>query len=273
MEAKYNPKVYWEQRLSGRLDIASVGQQGLGHVYNDWLYRARLRAMRRALKKLRIGILGKSLMDVGIGSGAWIRFWEECGVSRIVGMDITSASVGALRNKYPQFEFLEGDISVELPVIQERFDIVTVLDVLFHITDNAAFSHAIRNISTLVKQGGWVIISDSFCSKSWGPFYHEYHRTYAHYMKEFRLTGMEPVHFEPIFFTMTTPICNLDFWYTRFFAHFTKGVLWLVGKLSASRKMEGMNHLIGFSLYLLDALLCQAAGTGTSLKLLFIRKG
>lgn len=93
------------------------------------------------------------------------------------------------------------DIGGELPIISERFDIVTAFDVLFHIhiTDDTAFSRAILNISKMVKYGGLVIISDSFCSKPWGPFYHEYHRTYEHYVRELRLAGMEPIHLEPIF--------------------------------------------------------------------------
>ena len=38
MDVKYDPKEYWEHRLSKKLDLTTVGHSGLGYVYNHWLY-------------------------------------------------------------------------------------------------------------------------------------------------------------------------------------------------------------------------------------------
>jgi ubiquinone/menaquinone biosynthesis C-methylase UbiE len=272
MGEKYNPKEYWEHRLSNRLDITTVGQLGLG-IYNYWLYKARFRAMRRALRKLEIDVSGKSLIDVGVGSGAWIPFWEKGGVSKIVGLDITSASVLALRKRYPQFDFIQSDISGKLFILQEEsFDIVTAFDILFHIIDDKNFHETISNITKLVKRDGWVFISDSFGTRSYGPFYHEYHRTYDHYMNELNQVGLKPVHFEPIFFTMTTPLCASDIRFGQLLSKFIRITLKMVTIIASNQKFARVNHLVGFFLYFLDGILYRVLKEGPGLKILFAYK-
>ncbi len=273
MERRYNPKVYWEERFSRGLDLTAVGQSGLGYIYNSWLYRARFHAMHTALKRLHFDVSQKSLIDVGVGSGAWIPFWQKHNVSKIVGLDITSASVCGLGKRYPQFGFFEEDICSSSQITQRGdFDIVTVFDLLFHVTDDTDFSNAILNLSKLVKFGGWVIISDSFGNKPWGPFYHEYHRTYDVYLREFNSVVLKPVHIEPIFYTMTTNICNSDLRHRRFVNQFTKTMLNIVSRLSIQPQTEWMNHLIGCSMYLIDRTFYRIEKTGFSLKLLFAQK-
>ena len=273
MEEKYDPEAYWERRLSKKLDLTTVGQMGLGYVYNSWLYRARFHAMYRALRKLNLNISSKSLIDIGVGSGAWIPFWQKHNISKIVGLDIASASVCALGNRYPQYSFLKADICSTSKIPSgETFDIVTAFDVLFHITNDSDFSNGILNLSKLVKRGGWAIISDSFGNKPWGPFYHEYHRSYDHYLEKFYSAGLKTVHIEPIFYTMTTNICNSNPGYQRFISQFTKAMLNIVSRLSYHPQTEWMNHLIGCSMYLIDRTLYQIEKTGFSLKLLFAQK-
>ena len=273
MKQGYHPAQYWEQRLSKRLDLSTVGHMGLGPIYNKWLYKARFRALGRAIKALDLKCNGKSLLDVGVGSGGWIPFWEELGVSTLVGLDITSASVVALKKQYPQYRFIQRDIGETSSIaLTERYEFVTAFDVLFHITDDTAFSNAISNISGLVKPGGWVIVSDSFCQKPWGPIYHEYHRTWDHYVQQLHKGDLEPVHFEPIFFTMTTTICDYDVPYGRHLSRFTARVLSLVSRLASRQGTEWTNHLIASSLYLADGVFCRLGRPGPSLKILFARK-
>jgi ubiquinone/menaquinone biosynthesis C-methylase UbiE len=273
MEEKYKPEAYWEKRFAEKVDLTTVGQMGLGYIYNSWLYKARFRAVRRALRKLRIRISGKTLIDVGAGSGAWIPFWERCGVSRIVGLDITSASVSALQKKYPQFKFFQGDICSALPFHQEeKFDIVTVFDVLFHIVDDEDFHNAVSNLSRLVKEGGLVLISDGFGKNSYGPIYHEYHRTFQQYMNELNRIRLQPIHFEPIFFVMTTPICASDSKSGQFLSKSIGIMLRIIALAASHQQFAKMNHWAGFTLYLLDTILYRMMESGPSLKVLFARK-
>jgi SAM-dependent methyltransferase len=272
VEGRYDAKAYWEQRISKRLDITSVGQLGLGY-YNHWLYEARFRAMHRAIEKLRVDLSGKSLVAVGVGSGAWIPFWEKCGVSKIVGFDITSASVLALRKKYPQFEFFEGDIGSELfDFRKEAFDVVTAFSLLFHITDDKSFHNAVFNLSKLAKRDAWVLITDSFGSDPYGPFHHEYHRTFQHYLNELKYAGLQPIHFEPIFFAMTTALCASDIKLGKCLSKFIEVTLRIVALIASNRYLGKTNHLVGYFLYVLDGVLYRIMRTGSSLKILFTSK-
>jgi SAM-dependent methyltransferase len=269
MNSKYEPRTYWEHRLTPALDITTVGHSGLGYVYNAWLYKARFRAMQRALDKLNLHISNKSVVELGVGSGAWIPFWSKFGPSQIVGIDITQTSVRALTKRYPQCRFLQEDIcSPSFRSQEDEFDIVTAFDVLFHITDDTSFSYAISNISKLVKSNGWVVVSDSFCPNPSGPYYHEYHRSYDHYLMELQSANLRPAYLEPIFFMMTTRLCGQS----RPLGALTTQTLRLVGRLSSRQRTEWINYLIGGSLYLLDGLLYRLVKTGSSLKLLFAQK-
>jgi SAM-dependent methyltransferase len=273
MDVKYDPKEYWEHRFSKNLDLTTVGHSGLGFVYNHWLYRARFHVMHRALRKLKLDVSGKSLLDIGVGSGAWIRFWQQLSVSKIVGLDITATSIKALINEYPEFDFIQGNICESFPFNKsENFDIATAFDILFHITDDKEFSRAIANISKCVRKDGWIFISDSFCDSSQGPFYHEYHRTYEDYYNTLDIFGLNIVHIEPIFITMTTTLCDPNLGYIRLLESFTRPMLNLVSKLSSRQSTEWINHMIGCTLYVLDTALSRTAKTGPSLKILFAQK-
>lgn len=273
MDVRYDPKEYWEHRFSKNLDLTTVGHSGLGYVYNYWLYKARFSAMNRALRKLNLDVSGRSLLDTGVGSGAWIPFWQKCSVSKIMGIDITSTSVNTLKNKYPQFKFIQENICRELSFNKDdKFDIVTVFDVLFHITNDIDFNKAIKNISKRIKNKGWILICDSFCNTSWGSSYHEHHRSFDDYAKILNMSGLDIIHIEPIFITMTTTICDSNFCYKFLLDRLTQVTLGLVAKLSARKETEWLNHLIGCSLYLLDVTLCQIISTGPSLKILFAQK-
>lgn len=272
MESKssnsYDPKSYWEKRLSKRLDLTSVGHAGLGSVYNSWLYKARFRMLRRTLHTLRISATDTSVVELGVGSGAWVPFWQSYKPASLTGVDITSASVETLAARYPQYEFVQGDLGIPLLLAQQQFDIVTAFDVLFHIVDDTSFSQAINNIGMLAKPNGWIIIGDSFCSQPWGPYYHEYHRSYSHYARELQLAGLSPVYTQPVFFTMTTTLC----YNSSYLDKFTRLLLVSISKLAKRRFLEKFNHLPGLSLYLLDSLLARICKDGPSLKFLIARK-
>lgn len=274
MSQQYIPAKYWEQRFSKKLDLSTVGHLGLGPAYNKWLYKARFRALSRGIRKLDLRCRGESLLDLGVGSGGWIPFWQNLGLAKLVGLDITSASVATLQEQYPQYKFIQGDICDAVAIgLTEKFEFITAFDVLFHITDDSAFSKSISTISQLVKPNGWVIISDSFCEKPWGPIYHEYHRTWNHYLQELRKADLDPVHCVPIYFTMTTTICACEVPCGNLLSQFTGIVLKVVARLARRWQTEWINNLIGSVLYIADGVLCRFSGTGPSLKIVFARKG
>jgi 2-polyprenyl-3-methyl-5-hydroxy-6-metoxy-1,4-benzoquinol methylase len=271
MREPYDPQTYWERRLSGKLDITTVGHAGLGYTYNQWLYRARFRALGRVLKKLSLEMNQAAVTEVGVGSGAYLPFWLARGAHPITGIDITSASVSRLSERYPNLRFLQADICAPEAPPAPPADVVTAFDVLFHITDDAAFEGAITNLGALAKPGGLVFLSDGFCPQSWGPAYHEYHRSYNLYAEALRRHGMEPILLAPIFFTMTTTLCDSTV-AARRLVPVTAAILRFVQRRAASRRTAWVNQIVGGGLCAVDGILGLVSSTGPTLKLMIARK-
>ena len=271
MRETYDPQTYWEERLSKKLDITTIGHAGLGYTYNQWLYRARFRATGRLLNKLRLDMGQTIVTEVGVGSGAYLPFWLSRGVRQITGIDITSASVSQLSRRYPDLRFDQADICAPTPPAVPPADVVTAFDVLFHITDDAAFERAIANLGALTKPGGLVLLSDGFCAQSWGPAFHEYHRSYDLYAEALRRYEMKPILLAPIFFTMTTTLCDSTVG-SRRLAPVTAAILRFVQRRAASKRTAWVNQIIGGGLYAVDGILGSALATGPTLKLMLARK-
>jgi 2-polyprenyl-3-methyl-5-hydroxy-6-metoxy-1,4-benzoquinol methylase len=266
MEQPYDPQSYWEQRLSPRLDISTVGHARLGYEYNYWLYQTRFHALDRMLRRLKVRPNDASVVDVGVGSGAYLPFWQKHGAKDIRGVDITSTSVSTLSRRYPELRFYQANICEDVSQIGAPASIVTAFDILFHVTDDEAFARAGANLAKLVAPGGSLIISDSFCDTALGPFYHEYHRSYDAYAQMLAANGMQVVLVAPIFFTMTTTMCGRDS--ARRLNAFTQACMNRVQRLNARRWTAWLNHVIGASLCLVDSTLASGRATGPSLKLL-----
>ena len=191
--------------------------------------------------------------------------------ANITGVDITAASVTLLSGRYPQLRFEQGNICAAKPPIEGEWDFVTAFDVLFHLTDSTDFANAIANMARLTRPGGIAILSDGFCVNPWGPFYHEYHRTYDNYHAELVRVGLQPFHLEPIFYTMTTTLCEPETAHRRL-ASFTRLTQRLVSRLAARSSTQWTNHIVGGGLYAVDGLLGRTLATGPSLRLLFARR-
>ncbi len=163
----YQPRDYWQNRLRQSLDLEGVGCIGMGQQYNAYLYRAKVRALERGLHRLGIRDLQKkSVLDLGAGTGFWVSFFLDQGVSTCVGVDIADVAIDYLVAKFPtdRTAFFRSDISSpDLPaVVGRQFDIVTAFDVLYHIVDDELLRRAIKNVSCLVTDmQGWFIFTDS----------------------------------------------------------------------------------------------------------------
>jgi SAM-dependent methyltransferase len=265
---KLNLQDYWERRLSGNLGLTTVGHAGLGYAYNAWLYRARHRALKRALKAAGVKMQGAAVAEVGVGSGAYIPFWQAQGVARLTGLDVTQVSVDTLKTRYPQYAFHRCDIGGELPAGARRdHDAATAFDVLFHIVDDTAFARAIGNLAQLVRPGGCVLISDSLADRPWGPTQTEYHRTYQHYLVEMAKHGLQAVHVEPVFYTMTTTFAG-----SERLAKFTGHTTQVVARTAARPVTAWANHLTGAALYAADGALARSGERGPSLNILIAQK-
>ena len=156
----YDPGDHWS-RLHARGDLSSVGQSGLPADLNTWLYRALEHRVRWFARRHDVVSGARSAFDVGAGTGYWVRIWHELGVARVDGCDLVAAAVERLDAQFAARgdRFVTADIgspSAGLPT--ERYDLVSVMNVLLHLTDDDAFGRALANIAGLVGPGGRLIL-------------------------------------------------------------------------------------------------------------------
>ena len=150
----YKPKEYWEKRLESQPNLKGVGCAGFNETYNKYLYSLKASALDKILNKYSITIKGKSILDVGCGTGFFVDYYNKKGAKKITGLDITEVSVSMLKERYPACNFQVADISNPNINLEEKFDIINAFDVLYHITDDSKFETATNNISSLCAGGG-----------------------------------------------------------------------------------------------------------------------
>jgi SAM-dependent methyltransferase len=155
MSAIYNPKQYWENRLTEHFDLQGVGRIGFGKSYNTWLYRRKRRCIASCFAA--INLEGKTVFDVGCGTGFFIEWFLQQGAI-VSGIDITELSIRKLRTRY-RCNLFRQDISAEGYVPPRLFDIVNMWDVIYHIVEPDAFGRACRNISRSLNDGGFFLFT------------------------------------------------------------------------------------------------------------------
>jgi SAM-dependent methyltransferase len=199
----YRPKIYWEERLRQSFSLKNTGHIGFTLLYNNWSYKAKVGVLQKVLSNLKINCEGKSVLDIGCGTGFWIEFYKSQGATSLVGVDITNISIEKLREKFPELEFYELDIGEDEINLNGRFDIINVFDVLYHIRDNLKFEKAISNIAKLSKQGSYIFITDSLIDKSEAEYVT--FRSLATYKEQFERNRLRFIEVAPLFYLLNRP--------------------------------------------------------------------
>lgn len=98
-----------------------------------------------------------SVLDLGCGSGGQVaRIQSEYHPKRTIGLDLTPAMIEKARGRYPELEFVLGDI-LQLPFEAESFDVITSNCVINHAKDKrTVFSEIFR----VLKPNGHFLIGD-----------------------------------------------------------------------------------------------------------------
>ena len=155
----YEPRKFWDERLSEQFDLRGTGEPGLSLRYNRACYALRRKVLEGALRRRHITLASARVLDVGCGTGFWTSFYIEQG-AEVTGVDIAPTSIERLRQRYPQARFELLDVSAA--PVAGQFDVVNVIDVLYHITDEARFDTALRHLAAAVAPGGTLLVTDLF---------------------------------------------------------------------------------------------------------------
>lgn len=201
---QFEPIAFWEARLE-RFDLVSVGYSSLGLPYNRWLYRLRASVFRRMLRRYRTEWSGIRVLDVGSGTGFYVREWLRVGAD-VVGSDLTETAVSKLRQTYPDHEFARLDISDGAAFAAESFEAISAFDVLFHIVDDERYAGALEAISSLLRPGGLFFYSDNFVHGSSVRIAHQVSRPLDEIERQLDALGLEVIERRPMFVLMNAPI-------------------------------------------------------------------
>jgi SAM-dependent methyltransferase len=205
----FDPTDYWQTRLEENPGIEGVGYLGLGPGYNNVLYSLRREVFQRNIRSLDVVPTEMNVLDVGSGTGFYLAQWRELGFRDLTACDLTPVAVDRLAKAFPDVSVQVvdiGDDSIELPLA--HFDIISAMDMLFHIVDDSRWSQALTNLSGLLRPGGHLVMSDNFPSSlaqaEIGK--HQSARTQARYVTELSRVGLEVVSVRPMFVLMNGPV-------------------------------------------------------------------
>ena len=155
----YQPREFWDRRLAEHFDLRGSGQPGLSEAYNRACYALRREVLERALRDQGFDPKGKRVLDVGCGTGFFTAYYLSRG-AQLTGLDIAPTSIERLQARHPQARFRLADVSETS--IEERFDLVNAFDVLYHITEDARWERAVRELAAAVLPGGILLLTDTF---------------------------------------------------------------------------------------------------------------
>ncbi|HET7725839.1 MAG TPA: class I SAM-dependent methyltransferase [Candidatus Limnocylindrales bacterium] len=209
----YDPDAYW-RTLHERDDLSAVGQSALPVALNAWLYRALAGNVRRFVRRHRLDQPPPSrAFDVGSGTGFWVGFWHARGVWQVDGCDLVAAAVERLSARFgPRGDrFTLADIVDGRGLPAEPYPLVSVMNVLLHITVDDAFDRALANVARLVAPGGHLllvepILRDHSYARPATTDQHSRARPLAAYRDPLVAAGLELVDLAPAVALANNPI-------------------------------------------------------------------
>lgn len=161
----YDAASYWNDRLGRHYGFVGVGDRTLGEAYNRWMYRVREAQFRRAVAATGLDLRAARILEIAPGIGFYVNLWHAAGVRDLTCVDISVTAVERLAPRFPEYRFLVGDVGAAEPPFSGDFDLVTAIDVLYHIADDIAWARAIGNIGRSLRPGGYFVFTDSLPSE------------------------------------------------------------------------------------------------------------
>ena len=155
----YSPKDYWTNLAK---DYERVDTSALAPIlhpqapawFNHAIDNLQFRALKRALSLAEISP-GSRILDVGCGTGRWVRRFEELGFCPI-GVDATCSMLSIARSHRTTAPLIVG-LASSLPFSDAAFDGVTDITVVQHIPYKLQLK-ALQEMVRVLRPGGRMIL-------------------------------------------------------------------------------------------------------------------
>jgi SAM-dependent methyltransferase len=261
-----NPADYWENRLKKNYGLDGTGFIGLGISYNRWMYKIRRQVVIREVRFLGVDCSNASILDVGSGTGFYLEIWKDLGCKKLSGIDITSTAIENLRIKYPQYEFLRADIGDNLDksynLFTTKYDLISSIDVLFHIVEDEQYRRAFKNIYDLLRPGGFFIFSENFLHVDSIRSPYQTSRSLHEIEDILSETGFKILKRIPFFVLMNNPVDTNSQLLRNHWKLTTRCI----------RKGANLGYIIGAFLYPIESILIRLFKEGPSTELMICKK-
>ena len=234
--------------MKERFDLTGAGFRRKSVAFNRWVYKIRTDALYELFSKYEWPIKSRSVLDVGCGTGYFVEYWLNRKAHPVVGIDIAKTSIKKLRETFPAAEFHLIDLTEPNPNLNERFDYISVFDVLFHIVDDNLFAKAVENLASLCKPGCKIFVTDLFGSKTVAAVKHCRNRSRNIYLDVFSGSGFKLIDLRPLFFVLLPPsrLSNVVLRWAGILIW--EAVTWITG-------WQSFGNLLGRILYGIDSVL------------------
>jgi SAM-dependent methyltransferase len=261
----FDPRTYWDGRHAEHFGPESVGYAGLGVSYNIWMYRVREHVVCREVRHARLPMSQCDVLDVGSGTGFYVDLWARLGARSVTGSDFAPYAVAALRKQFPSRRFCELDItSAEVPDALGQFDVVSAFDILYHIVDDRKYAQAFRNVSALVRPGGFFVFSENFLPAGRESNVHQVSRSCEEITQLLSDNGFEILRRAPVFFLMNRPLKSRSR---------VLSTTWsMIERVTSKRDRPYLANWLGAALYLVEISTLKWMSTGPTTEMMICRR-
>ena len=191
---RYDAERYWADRHNRyRHSFLGVGDISRSEDENIQDYVLAVKTLTALLGNLSFDPRGRTALDIGCGNGFWTAILQRWGIASYIGVDITDALFDLLRERHPAFTFVAGKF--EHLALSPGFELISMIDVTQHITDDAELAGVLTRIRALMAAEGIFIVTFWNAQRSQESFY-EVFRPFSFYTTV--LAGM--AHTRPVRF-------------------------------------------------------------------------
>jgi SAM-dependent methyltransferase len=260
----FDPRGYWEQRLSRHAGREGVGHAGLGEGLNRWMYRVRARVFAQEVASLLPQLPSRRVLDVGSGTGFYLRLWRRLGAGPLAATDIAETAVTRLRARFP-------DVAVERWALGEppppalhgrRFGAISAVDVLFHVLDDEGYERAFAACFALLEEGGALVFTENFLRHGELRVAHQRSREAGRIIATARAAGFEIVRRRPLFWLMNVPVDSRSRLHRA----------WWRGLAGVAARSDPAGALLGAALYWPELAATRVLRDGPSTELMICRR-
>lgn len=184
----YSTKEYWTDVAQ---NFGSADEAGLAPVlhpkappwFNQCIDKLQYRAIRRALVLAEL-LPGARILDVGCGTGRWVRRFRGLGLDS-TGVDATLSMLRWAREHDESAPLLAGEAH-RLPFVDAAFDCVSDITVVQHIPASLQ-PHALAEMVRVLKPGGRLLLMELIRGKG----SHIFPRSPQDWIEQVASRGME----------------------------------------------------------------------------------